>query len=92
MTPSYMSHVRALFAADLKKAMAARGLSQAALARRANLGSEIIARYAGARYLPSDQTLVQLAQALEVPPTALMPATGGFDAWKASQQPPIAGA
>lgn len=82
---TYMTHVRALFAADLKKAMAAKGLSQASLARRAHLGSEVIARYAAARYLPNDETLGLLAQALEIPPTALMPAAGGYDAWKASQ-------
>ena len=67
----------ALVGAALKSARTAAGLTMTALAQRAGVTQPFISQVEGGSISPSLATLYGLAQALDVPPTALLPASPG---------------
>lgn len=64
---------RRLFAQRLHDLMTARGLNQAALSRRADIGRDSISKYLRATYLPNKASLRKLCDALGVKPNELVP-------------------
>lgn len=84
--PGYLApprHIREEFARRLKDAMAAKGLNQAELARRAtdrlpkgspgNITRDLISNYARAQHVPRRHYLEAIAKALGVEPDTLLP-------------------
>ncbi len=60
------------FARKLQKAMLEKGWNQSELARRAGMGRDNISGYMSGRILPGAKKLKQLADALSLPPSALL--------------------
>ncbi len=64
--------VKEKFARKLQKAMLDKGWNQSELARRAGMGRDNISGYLKGKILPGTKKLKQLADALSLPPSALL--------------------
>ena len=61
-----------IFAANLKRLRRERGLARAALARKADVGTDTLFRIESGQCAPKLDTLLKLADALQVEPGALL--------------------
>lgn len=80
MNPTNMT---AVFSENLRNALAEKGISQSALAKKSDVSQQNISKYCQAKTLPDLGTVVQIAQALEMSVDSLL---GLDDPLKAKRQ------